>query len=67
MDHMELSRKHLARQVWSLGGSDHGAVVIPGIATPTFHSDTPTYSEELASLEVHEGERGGRLLPGFYH
>lgn len=60
---MQLSRKHLARQVWSLGGSDHGEVIIPGISTPTFHSDTASYSEMLTSHEIHGGGRWGESSP----
>lgn len=63
MDHMELSRKHLARPVWSLGGSDHGEVIITGISTPTFHSDTASYSETLTSLEIHGGGGWGESSP----
>lgn len=44
-------------------GSHHGITIIPGI--PAFTRTMQTYSEELASLEIHG--MGGSVSPAPYH
>ena len=67
MDHMETSRRRLARQIWSLEAQIMKWSSFLRSPLPPFTVIMQTYPEKLASFEIHGGKKSSPQPPSTAH